>query len=625
MQPPSAAASAPHAKRLAPLALAALGVAFGDIGTSPLYAFKEAAGEAGVAHVFGLLSMIFWAVMLVVSAKYVSFVLRFDNHGEGGVLALLANAGRITQSNPRLHSAATAIALAAVSLFFGDAFITPAISVLSAVEGLAVAEPELASMVVPVTVAILIGLFALQKRGTGGIGRLFGPVTVVWMLVMAVLGMASIVQTPAILGALDPRHAAAFAVSAPGTAFIALGAVFLALTGAEALYADMGHFGRVPIRLAWFGLVLPALMLNYLGQGALVLREPEAMANPFFRLAPDALVFPLVVLATFATVIASQATISGAFSATQQAFRLGFLPTLPTRHTSESEQGQIYIPIVNFAMLVIVVLVVLGFGSSSKLAAAYGIAVSTTLFLETLLVGIVVWAMWPRLRVPVLAGLAVVGVVELMFVASNAMKIAAGGWFPIACGAAIFTMLATWRRGSDVIARDKRRKSVSMQGFFGALGDVPTVPGDAVFLSGDPHQVPVALMHNLKHNKVLHERLFFVTFSTEDSPYVPREDRLVLHVLEPGKAFHCTFRYGFMEAPSMAQSLALLKERGLELEMANTTFFLGRSTIDAPARASAFTWRRTLFRWMQRNAPSPIEYLGIPADRAIELGTRISL
>ncbi len=625
MQPPSSAASPPHARRLAPLALAALGVAFGDIGTSPLYAFKEAAGEAGAAHVYGLLSMIFWAVMLIVSVKYVSFVLRFDNHGEGGVLALLANAGRLTQASPRLQAAATAIALSAVSLFFGDAFITPAISVLSAVEGLAVAEPDLANLVVPLTVAILVALFAIQKRGTGRIGRLFGPVTVVWMFTMAALGLSSIAQTPEILGALDPRHAAAFAVSAPGTAFIALGAVFLALTGAEALYADMGHFGRVPIRLAWFGLVLPALMLNYLGQGALVLREPGAMTNPFFRLAPEAFVFPLVVLATIATVIASQATISGAFSAAQQAFRLGFLPTLPTRHTSESEQGQIYIPIVNFAMLVIVVLVVLGFGSSSRLAAAYGIAVSTTLFLETLLVGLVVWAMWPRLRVPVLAGLAVIGVVELMFVASHATKIAAGGWFPLACGAVIFTMLATWRRGSDVIARDKRRKSVPMDGFFGALGDVPTVPGDAVFLSGDPHQVPVALMHNLKHNKVLHERLFFVTFSTEDTPYVAREDRLVLQVLEAGRAFHCTFRYGFMEGPDMAQSLALLKERGLELEMANTTFFLGRSTIDPPAQPGAFTWRRTLFRWMQRNAPSPIEYLGIPPDRAIELGTRISL
>lgn len=625
MQTPTTPES-PHTKKaVAPLALAALGVAFGDIGTSPLYAFKEAVGEAGPANVYGLLSLIFWSVMLIVSLKYVAFVLRFDNHGEGGVLALLANAGRMAPTHPRLYAAATLTALFAVSLFFGDAFITPAISVLSAVEGLAVSTPELSALVVPITLAILAWLFAVQKSGTGRLGRLFGPVTLAWMAVMGMLGSASIAQTPEILWALDPTHAARFALASPATTFIALGAVFLALTGAEALYADMGHFGRVPIRVAWFGIVLPCLMLNYLGQGALVLRDPSAAANPFYKLAPEPLLFPLVLLATAATVIASQATISGAFSATRQAFRLGFLPTLPTRHTSESERGQIYIPLVNATMFVIVAVVVVAFGSSSNLASAYGIAVSTTLLLETLIVSMVAWVLWPRWRIPILAGLAIVGTAELLFVLSNGMKIASGGWFPLACGVAFFTLLTTWRKGSEVITRDKQRKSIPMAGFLSMLGEVPTVPGDAVFLSGDAKYVPVALLHNLKHNKVLHERLFFVTFSTEERPYVSRPERLELATVEPGRAFQCTFRYGFMETPNMPEALALLKDHGLELEMANTTFFLGRSTIDPPKRRGAFTWRRTLFRWMQRNAPSPVEYLGIPADRAIELGTRISL
>ncbi|MEQ1813000.1 MAG: KUP/HAK/KT family potassium transporter, partial [Candidatus Nitrotoga sp.] len=447
-------------QRLAALTLGALGVVFGDIGTSPLYAFKEAFGghhalAVTEAHVLGVLSMIFWAIMLIVSFKYLLFVLRFDNRGEGGVLALLAYAGRFTRGSGRgagrLHWIAVTVAIFAASLFFGDAVITPAISVLSAVEGLSVAAPAFGQWVVPLTVVIIVALFAIQHHGTGGVGRYFGPVALLWFGVLAWLGIASIVQTPGILAALDPRHAYAFAVVSPGFAFLALGAVFLTLTGAEALYADMGHFGRAPIHIGWFALVLPALMLNYLGQGALVLRDPAAVKNPFYLLAPEPLLLPLVALATLATVIASQATISGAFSVAQQSSRLGYMPSIAIRHTSASERGQIYIPQMNWAMMVIVVLLVLGFGSSSNLAAAYGIAVSATMLLETALVGLVAWTILPRARLLLLAGLLLVGLLELLFVASNATKIVAGGWFPLLAGLVIFTMLSTWKRAGVVI------------------------------------------------------------------------------------------------------------------------------------------------------------------------------
>ena len=427
--------NAGHDRKLAALSLGALGVVFGDIGTSPLYAFKEAFGGAHAlplneANVFGVLSLIFWAVMLIVSVKYVSFVLRFDNNGEGGVLALLALASRLFRKNRKLSGAATVIAVFAASLFYGDAVITPAISVLSAVEGISVVTPALERWIVPVTIAIIIGVFALQPYGTGKIGRLFGPITLIWFFVIGTLGVMSIMATPAILRSLDPGYAVRFAVHSPGLTFIALGSVFLALTGGEALYADMGHFGRKPIRIAWFGLVLPSLMLNYLGQGALVLRDPAALKNPFYLLAPPELLLPLVALATIATVIASQATITGAFSVTQQASRLGYLPRVPVTYTSETERGQIYIGQLNWLMLVIVVLLVLGFGSSSHLAAAYGIAVSATMALETALVALVVIAMGGRAKVLLLGILLVVFLAELLFFASNTTKIAAGGWFP---------------------------------------------------------------------------------------------------------------------------------------------------------------------------------------------------
>jgi len=617
-------------RRLAALTVGALGVVFGDIGTSPLYAFKEAFGGShslslNEAHVFGVLSLIFWALVLIVSLKYVLFVLRFDNRGEGGVLALLAYASRLTRSNPGAQWLAATGAIFAASLFYGDAVITPAISVLSAVEGISIATPALERWVVPATGAILFALFYIQHWGTASVGRWFGPITVLWFLTLAGLGLVSIAETPRILAAVAPGYAAAFAVENPGGAFLALGAVFLTLTGAEALYADMGHFGRGPIQLGWFALVFPALMLNYLGQGALVLRDPEAAQNPFYLLAPEPLLVPLVVLATAATVIASQATISGAFSLTQQASRMGYLPHIPTRHTSESERGQIYIPQINWTMLVIVLLLVAGFGSSSNLAAAYGIAVSGTMFLSTILVAVVVSTMRPRAWPLAALGLLLVMAIELLFLASNATKIAAGGWFPLLCGIAIFAMLSTWKRATEIIGADVKRMRVEPEGFFERLGEVARVPGTAIYLSADDCCIPTTLMHNLKHNKVLHERIVFVTIMDEDVPRIPDKERTEVRVMVPKHLYQVNLRYGFMEDPDMMRALALLERHGLRFELADTTFFLGKSIIAPARKRGLFSWRRELFRWMQRNAPSAAEYFNIPPDRVIELGTRISL
>ena len=617
-------------RRIAALALGALGVVFGDIGTSPLYAFKEAFGGAhplplNEANVLGVLSLIFWAVMLIVSLKYVSFVLRFDNKGEGGVLALLVLASQLFRKNHRLSQLAIIIAVFAASLFYGDAVITPAISVLSAVEGLSVVAPALDRWVVPVTIVIIVGLFSLQARGAGRIGRLFGPITLVWFVAIGGLGTASILAAPGVLRALDPSYAAGFAIAAPGLAFLSLGAVFLTVTGGEALYADMGHFGRRPIRIAWFGLVLPALMLNYLGQGALVLRNPEAVKNPFYLLAPPELLLPLIALATAATVIASQATVSGAFSVTQQASRLGYLPRIPVTHTSETERGQIYIGRLNWIMLVIVVLLVLEFRTSSNLAAAYGIAVSGTMALETSLVALVVFALAGRARWLVLGILLVVFLAELTFLASNATKIAAGGWFPLLCGLVVFTLLTTWKRAIDTLNADALRKHVPIEGFFERLGEVATVPGTAVFFSSNTQAVPTTLMHNLKHNKVLHERVVFFTMTTEDVPRMDDEERIEVTVLVPGRAYQIIVRYGFMENPDAMHAMRLLGQRGLRFEMSETTFFLGKSSIARAEHRGLFTWRREVFRWMQRNSPSAAEYFKLPPDRVIELGTQLRL
>jgi KUP system potassium uptake protein len=495
------------------------------------------------------------------------------------------------------------------------------------VEGLALAAPTLEHWVVPLTLVIIVVLFAIQRRGTGSVGGLFGPITVIWLLAMAFFGTRSIIDTPEVLAAIDPRHALALMAKAPGLAFLTLGAVFLALTGAEALYADMGHFGRNPIRLAWFVLVFPCLMLNYFGQGALVLRDPEAVKNPFYLLAPADWVLPMVVLATAATVIASQATISGAFSVTQAASRLGYLPRIPVRVTSDVERGQIYINQLNWLMMIMVVALVLAFRSSGALAAAYGIAVSLTMLLETSLIVIVVMQLPHRARGALAALLVAIGLVELMFATSNATKFLDGGWFPLACGLAIFTMLSTWKRVRMVINARDSTYAVPMEGFLKSLSDggIARVPGTAIFLAADITHAPTTLLHNLKHNKVIHERMIFLTLVTEDVPYVPNAERVGVEVLERGHIYRVTLHFGFREEPDIPAGLALLKRHGLPIDMEETTFFLGKTIIAPAERFGLFTWRRTLFRWMQRNSPSNVEAFHLPPDRVIELGTQITL
>jgi KUP system potassium uptake protein len=568
----------------------------------------------------------FWSLMLIVSLKYVTMMLRFDNRGEGGILALLALASRAARGRPRLAWTVAICGVFGASLFYGDALLTPAISVLSAVEGISVATPALEKWVVPVTIGILIGLFSIQSRGTGAIGKLFGPCMVVWFAALALLGGISIAQTPAVLASLDPRHALGFALQHPGLTFIVLGAVFLAITGAEALYADMGHFGAKPIRFAWFGMVFPALMINYIGQGALVLRDPAAIKNPFYLLAPAELLFPLVALATAATVIASQATISGAFSMTQQATRLGYLPRIPVRHTSESERGQIYIAHVNWAMLVLVVLIVLEFKSSSAIASAYGVAVSGTMVLTTVLIGVVTYMSGSRAKPYLLAAIAAIGVVELMFFAANAMKFAEGGWFPLACGVVIFTMLTTWKRAEGVVSAREGKISVPVESFPAMLGpDIPRVEGTAVYLSPDSSSVPPVLLHNLKHNKVLHERIVFLTIVDAEVPRIADAERAELRVIERGRLYQTLLSYGFMEEPDVPKGLKLLERNGLRFEPMQTTYFLGKSTIARATRPGLFTWRRELFRWMQRNSPATAEYFNLVPERVVELGTRVTI
>ena len=613
------------------LSLAALGVVYGDIGTSPLYAFKEAlTGAHGLpfteTNVLAVLSMMFWSITLIVSLKYVSIVLRFDNGGEGGILALLALATRLTRARPRLAWTAAMLGIFGASLFYGDAIITPAISVLSAVEGLSVATPAFEHWIVPITIAILVGLFVIQAHGTGTLGKLFGPVMVVWFLTLAALGAVSIAHTPGVLAALDPRYALSFAWRSPGLSFLVLGAVFLALTGAEALYADMGHFGAKPIRLAWFGLVFPSLMINYFGQGALVLRDHAAIKNPFYLLAPKELLMPLVLLATVATVIASQATISGAFSVTQQATRLGYLPRVPTRHTSETERGQIYVPQLSWTMLMLVILLVLGFKTSSAIASAYGIAVSGTMVLTTALITVVAVSARKRPNPLFLLVLALVGSLEFIFFAANTTKIADGGWFPLLCGLALFVLLTTWKRAETILTAHERSKRVPLDAFPTLCSaDIPRVPGTAVYLSPDPGSVPTVLLHNLKHNKVLHQRIVFLTIVNEDLPYVADFERTEVQVIERGHVYQAMLHYGFMEQPDVPRGLKLLERHGLKFDMMDTTFFLGKATLARADKPGLFTWRRDLFRWMQRNSPATAEYFKLQPDRVIELGTRVTL
>lgn len=623
------ASSPSHSSRLGVLALGALGVVYGDIGTSPLYAFKEAfTGPHALAlthaNVLATLSAFFWSLLLIISIKYVWIVLKFDNEGEGGVLALTALAHRITHKTPRWSGMVIGAGVFAAALFYGDAIITPAISVLSAIEGISVATPRFEHLIVPITIGILIGLFFIQRHGTGRVGGLFGPVTIVWFLALAILGALSIAQTPAVLQALNPAYAVNFAVHYPGSMFLLLSAVFLALTGGEALYADMGHFGAKAVRLAWYGLVWPALLINYFGQGALLLRAPKAVENPFYHLAPDWFLLPLVALATAATVIASQATITGAYSMTLQASRLGYLPRVRLLHTSDLERGQIYIPSVNWLMLIAVIVLVLAFGSSSGLAAAYGIAVSGTMIITTLLAAVIAYQLPGRRRVGLLLALALFGLLELLFFGSNLTKIWHGGWLPLALGAAIFLLLTTWKEGSRLIAEQRRKIDIPLQDFLtGPQPNVPRVTGTAVYLTSDPTLVPSALFHNLKHYKVMHARTVFLNVIGEDVPRVDPSHRLHIEEIAPN-IFSVAVHFGFREEPDLSLALERAALQGLELDPMSTTFFVARaSVVDGPGDLPP--WRCTLYAWMMRQSESAASFFNLPPNRVVELGTQIML
>ncbi|WNG32780.1 potassium transporter Kup [Archangium violaceum] len=629
---PAVPAATETSKRVATLALGALGIVYGDIGTSPLYALRECfSGSHGVQptheNVLGVLSLVFWALIIVVSVKYLVFVMRADNRGEGGILALMALAmQRKRGEEVKVRPVVVTLGVFGASLLYGDGLITPAISVLSAVEGLSVATPFFEPYIQPLTIIILVGLFMIQRHGTAGIGAIFGPFMLVWFLTLAVLGVREMVSYPAVVWAVSPLHAVRFFLHNEGHGFLVLGAVFLVVTGGEALYADMGHFGWRPIRWAWFVLVLPALMLNYMGQGALLLRDPSKASNPFFYLAPSWALYPLVVLATGATVIASQALISGAFSLTQQAIQLGYTPRLEVVHTSAEERGQIYLPGINLALLVGIILLVLGFKSSSNLAAAYGISVTTTMTITTVLAYVVARERWNVSRAVALPVAALFLVVDVSFWGSNLVKIAAGGWFPLLMALFVFTLMTTWKKGRDILANRLRGSSIPLKQLLESFGDHPPVrvPGTAIFMTGNPEGTPPALLHNLKHNKVLHEQVMLLTIASEEVPHVPPEERVEVIKLEEGFV-RVIARYGFMENPSIPDILKRAREKGLQFNLMGTSFFLGRETLIPSKKPGMAMWREALFSWMSRNARSATAYFRIPPNRVVELGAQVEL
>ena len=622
-----------HRQSTAVLVLGAIGVVFGDIGTSPLYALKTAfKPETGIPltpdNVMGILSLIVWSMVWVITIKYLFVMMRADNNGEGGILALLALALRETRGRPRLKWTIIGIGIFGAAMFYGDSMITPAISVLSAVEGLEVATPVFGHFVIPITLGVLAALFFIQSHGTGKVGTFFGPVTALWFIVIGTLGVMQLVKNPAVLAALRPAFAVDFVFAYPLPGFLVLGAVFLALTGGEALYADMGHFGKRSIRIAWLGLVFPALLLNYFGQAAFVLANPAAIKNPFYLMVPEWALYPMVVLATCATIIASQAVISGAFSMTRQAIQLGYIPRLEILHTSERSIGQIYVPFVNWALFVAVVLLVLGFETSDNLANAYGIAVSATMVIECILamvVGRLIWK-WSPATVGIVIGSMLV--IDMVFLASNAAKFLSGGWFPLLIGSAIFTMLMTWKRGRALMFRRLTEQGIPLKPFLEGLEAHPPakVQGTAIFMTSQPDTVPHALLHNLKHNKILHEQTVFLTIVTHDVPTVPVEDRVQLERLVNG-FYKLEAWYGFAEQPDIDQILDSCRLRyGLGLDVMDTSFFLSRETVipaaDTPGMA---LWRDHLFAWMSRNATRATDFFNIPPNRVVELGTHVEI
>ncbi|BAK66293.1 putative potassium transport system protein Kup [Sphingobium sp. SYK-6] len=619
---------------LTKLALAAMGIVFGDIGTSPIYAFRETfAGhhplEPDRLHIYGVLSLIFWSMMIVVTLKYVSIIMRADNKGEGGSLALLALINR-QSGHKRWTGPIVMLGVFATALFYGDSMITPAMSVLSASEGLTTVDPRLGPLVLPAAVAILVGLFAIQARGTARVGQLFGPIMLVYFLTLATLGLFHIASNPAILLALNPWYAIQFFLTDGGVAFLALGSVVLAVTGAEALYADMGHFGRNPIRVSWLFFVLPGLMLNYLGQGAMILSLPpgaaaEAIQNPFFLLASEPLRLPLVILAILATIIASQAVISGAFSLTQQAIQLGFMPRLKITHTSASAQGQIYIPVINWGLMVMVIALVLSFRSSSNLAAAYGIAVTGAMFIDSCLLAVLLFSLWKWNRLLSVAVLALFFLVDTAYFAANLTKVPDGGWFPLMVGLVIFTLLTTWSKGRGLMMERLRESAMPIPVFVAsAANSAVRVPGTAVFLTSTPDGVPHALLHNLKHNKVLHERVVLLTVKVADLPTVGPAKRYQVEDLGRG-FFRLILNYGFMEEVDVPAALAGASGCGVPFKMMETSFFLARQTLLPSARPGMRIWREKLFAWMLRNAESAMEFFRLPTNRVIELGSQVEI
>jgi KUP system potassium uptake protein len=622
---------APTGRYLATLSLTALGIVYGDIGTSPLYAVRESLmPEHGLAvspaNVLGVLSLIFWSLLLVISVKYLGFILRADNRGEGGILALASLATPMGIRQPGGRPLLLALGLFGTALLYGDGAITPAISVLSAVEGLEVATPLFRPYILPITIAILVLLFAHQRHGTGRVGRVFGPITLLWFLTLAVLGVSQILRQPDVLAAASPHHAVRFLAESGWRGFVVLGSVFLVVTGGEALYADLGHFGRRPTRVAWFVVVLPALLLNYFGQGALLIRDPAAVVNPFYRMAPSWALYPVVAIATAATVIASQALISGAYSLTMHAVQLGYIPRVTIEHTSARERGQIYVPAVNWLLMAACIGLVIGFGSSSRLAAAYGVAVTTTMAITTLLFYVVARKRW-RWRAPV--ALAVTGfflTFDLAFLGANLLKIPHGGWFPLVAGCLIFGLMTTWRRGRHVLLETVGGGLMPIDDFLRslALSSPHRVRGTAIFLYGNPDATPPALLHNLKHNQVLHERVVLLAVETEEVPHVDPDERVSLEHL--GQGFHrVIMRFGFMEEPDVPAGLGALRPRGLEFKPLETTYFLSRETL-LRARASRMAaWRRNLFAVMARNARTASSFFQLPPNRVVELGAQIEL
>ena len=618
---------------LAALTVAALGIVYGDIGTSPLYALKEvfAGGHVPLspANVLGVLSLMFWTITVIVSIKYVSLILRADNHGEGGLIAMLALASNATQERPALRRVLLVVGIFGTALFYGDGVITPAISVLSAVEGLEVITPALKPYIIPVTLLILTVLFAIQRNGTAGIGRFFGPITGLWFAVLAILGVVHIAGNPSVLAALGPTYGWRFIQAQPGVAFVILGALVLCVTGAEALYADMGHFGKRPIRLAWFGLVMPALVLNYFGQGALILREPSAVKNPFYLMAPEWALVPLVVLATAATVIASQALISGAFSVTKQAIQMGYLPRMVIRHTSVAHSGQIYVPFVNWALYVAILFAIIIFGSSSKLAAAYGIAVCTDMLITTIMTFFVIRYGWHYPWALCIAATGFFLVVDVLFFASNLLKLFEGGWFPLALGGFIFTLMMTWKQGRNLLSAKVRADSLPLEVFLGSIFANPPqrVDGTAIFLSSQLGSVPSALLHNLKHNKVLHEHNLFVTVRNHEAPWIGFDKRIEAKSLGHN-CWEVQVNFGFKNDPNVPEALRLLKTHGIAadvLDEMSTSYFLSRDIVVPTLGGGMAGWREKLFATLHLNAGAAADYLGLPTNRVVEMGSKVEI